>query len=119
MKSVIRTAADGPELLQLVGRPMPEPDAGWTAGVDLGGRVGAAQQYTLAPDRHAVSLPDHAPFELGTALGVTALTTHRALTVHDGGPGRIAPGTLRGATVLVAAGAGAVGNAAIQLSRWA
>ncbi|KOG42367.1 NADPH:quinone reductase [Streptomyces decoyicus] len=80
---------------------------------------GTAQQYTLVPDRHAVALPDHAPFELGAALGVPALTAHRALTVHDGGPGRIAPGTLRGTTVLVAGGAGAVGNAAVQLARWA
>ncbi|MFK8911703.1 NADPH:quinone reductase [Streptomyces sp. YS-3] len=80
---------------------------------------GTAQQYTLVPDRNAVALPDHAPFELGAALGIPALTGHRALTVHDGGPGRIAPGTLRGATVLVAGGAGAVGNAAIQLARWA
>lgn len=80
---------------------------------------GTAQQYTLVPDRHAVALPDHAPFELGAALGIPALTAHRALTVHDGGPGRIAPGTLEGLTVLVAGGAGAVGNAAIQLARWA
>ncbi|MEW2294680.1 NADPH:quinone reductase [Streptomyces sp. NPDC006743] len=80
---------------------------------------GTAQQYTLVPDRHAVGLPDHAPFELGAALGVPALTAHRALTVHEGGPARIAPGTLRGSTVMVAGGAGAVGNAAIQLARWA
>ncbi|ATL32336.1 NADPH:quinone reductase [Streptomyces formicae] len=80
---------------------------------------GTAQQYTLVPDRQAVALPDHAPFELGASLGIPALTAHRALTVHDGGPGRIAPDSLRGVTVLVAGGAGAVGNAAIQLARWA
>ncbi|MER7985282.1 NADPH:quinone reductase [Streptomyces noursei] len=80
---------------------------------------GTAQQYTLVPDRHAVALPDHAPFDLGAALGIPALTAHRALTVHDGGPGHLAPGALRGATVLVAGGAGAVGNAAVQLARWA
>ncbi|MFD7919864.1 NADPH:quinone reductase [Streptomyces sp. NPDC059740] len=80
---------------------------------------GTAQQYTLVPDRHAVPLPDHASFDLGAALGIPALTAHRALTVHDGGPGRIAPGSLRGVTVLVAGGAGAVGNAAVQLACWA
>lgn len=57
---------------------------------------GTAQQYTLVPDRNAVALPDHTPFELGAALGIPALTAHRALTVHDGGPGRFAPGSLRG-----------------------
>ncbi|MFJ9209907.1 NADPH:quinone reductase [Streptomyces sp. NPDC102264] len=175
MKCVVRTAAGGPEVLQLVERPVPEPGPGevrvrvhisgvnptdWRSrrralppGMDeqvphqdgagvidavgpqvdparIGQRVwiweaawerpwGTAQQYTLVPDRHAVALPDHAPFELGAALGVPALTAHRALTVHDGGPGRIAPGSLRGATVLVAGGAGAVGNAAVQLARWA
>lgn len=175
MKSVIRAAAGGPEVLQLVERPVPEPGPGevrvrvhvsgvnptdWRsrrralppgmneqvphqdgAGVidavgpqvdpsRVGQRVwlweaawerpwGTAQQYTLVPDRHAVALPDHAPFELGAALGIPALTAHRALTVHDGGPGRVAPGTLTGATVLVAGGAGAVGNAAVQLAVWA
>ncbi|MFF1375773.1 NADPH:quinone reductase [Streptomyces sp. NPDC058308] len=175
MKSVIRAAAGGPEVLRLVERPVPEPGPGevrvrvhvsgvnptdWRSrrralppGMDeqvphqdgagvivavgprvdparVGQRVwlweaawerpwGTAQQYTLVLDQHAVALPDHAPFELGAALGIPALTAHRALTVHDGGPGRIAPGSLRDATVLVAGGAGAVGNAAIQLARWA
>ncbi|MFE3601510.1 NADPH:quinone reductase [Streptomyces sp. NPDC059142] len=175
MKSVVRTAAGGPEVLQFVERPVPEPGPGevrvrvhvsgvnptdWRSrrralppgmdeqvphqdgagtidavgpGVDparAGQRVwlweaawerpwGTAQQYTLVRDDHAVALPDHAPFELGAALGIPALTAHRALTVHDGGPGRIAPGTLRDTTVLVAGGAGAVGNAAVQLARWA
>ncbi len=175
MKSVIRTTAGGPEVLQLVERPVPRPGPGevqvrmhvsgvnptdWRsrrralppgmteqvphqdgAGVieavgrqvdpaRVGKRVwiweaawerpwGTAQQYTLVPDRHAVDLPDHASFELGASLGIPALTAHRTLTVHDGGPGHLAPGALRGATVLVAGGAGAVGNAAIQLARWA
>ena len=37
----------------------------------------------------------------------------------DAGPHRLAPGALAGRVVLVAGGAGAVGNAAIQLARWA
>jgi NADPH2:quinone reductase len=79
---------------------------------------GTAQEYVVIPWRHAVPLPDHASFELGASLGIPALTAHRCLTVHDGGPARLGPGTLRGQTVLVAGGAGAVGNAAIQLARW-
>ena len=35
-----------------------------------------------------------------------------------GGPAAARPGTLQGRTVLVSGGAGAVGNAAIQLARW-
>ncbi|MFE0026473.1 NADPH:quinone reductase [Amycolatopsis sp. NPDC059021] len=175
MKAVVRTAAGGPEVFELVERPVPEPGPGevrvrvhvsgvnptdWRsrqrdlpdglseqvphqdgAGVidavgpdvdpdRIGQRVwlweaawqrawGTAQQYTLVPDRQAVALPGHASFELGASAGIPALTAHRALTVADGGPARIAPGTLRDVTVLVAGGAGAVGNAAIQLAHWA
>ncbi|NYI05460.1 NADPH:quinone reductase [Allostreptomyces psammosilenae] len=80
---------------------------------------GTAQEYVVLPERQAVPLPDGASFELGASLGIPALTAHRALTVLDGGPTRLAPGALAGRTVLVAGGAGAVGNAAIQLARWA
>lgn len=46
------------------------------------------------------------------------LTAHRCLTVTEDGPSRLGPGTMKGRLVLVAGGAGAVGNAAIQLARW-
>jgi NADPH:quinone reductase len=48
-----------------------------------------------------------------------ATAVHRALTVAEDGPARLRPTALEGRTVLVAGGAGAVGNAAIQLARWA
>ena len=44
---------------------------------------------------------------------------YRALTVTEDGPTRLQPNALDATTVLVAGGAGAVGNAAIQLARWA
>jgi NADPH:quinone reductase len=77
---------------------------------------GTAQEYVVLPARQAVPLPDGASFELGANLGIPALTAHRCLTPQEE---RLAPGTLAGRTVLVAGGAGAVGNAAIQLARWA
>jgi NADPH2:quinone reductase len=80
---------------------------------------GTAQEYITVPAAQAVPLPEGAGFELGASIPIPAITAHRALTVADGGPDRIAPGTLDGRTVLVAGGAGAVGNAAIQLARWA
>ena len=46
------------------------------------------------------------------------ITAHRCLTVTEEGPDRLGPGTLTDRVVLVAGGAGAVGNAAIQLARW-
>ena len=47
------------------------------------------------------------------------LTAHRALTVAEGAPRRLAPKALDGFIVLVTGGAGAVGHATIQLARWA
>ena len=80
---------------------------------------GTAQEFVVLPARQAVPLPGDASFELGASLGIPALTAHRCLTVAEGGPDRLVPGALAGRTVLVAGGAGAVGNAAIQLARWA
>ncbi len=79
---------------------------------------GTAQEYAVVPARHVVFLPDVASFDLGASLGIPFLTAHRCLTVNEDGPVRLGPGTLEGRTVLVAGGAGAVGNAAIQLARW-
>jgi NADPH:quinone reductase len=79
---------------------------------------GTAQEYAVVPSRHVALLPDVASFDLGASLGVPFLTAHRCLTVTEDGPSRLGPGTLEGRTVLVAGGAGAVGNAAIQLARW-
>ncbi len=79
---------------------------------------GTAQEYAIVPARQVVTLPDIASFDLGAALGIPFMTAHRALTVTEDGPRRLGPGTLDGRTVLVAGGAGAVGNAAIQLARW-
>jgi NADPH2:quinone reductase len=57
-------------------------------------------------------------FQLGASLGIPFLTAHRCLTLAESLPDRLGPGTLNGRTVLVQGGAGAVGNAAIQLARW-
>lgn len=79
---------------------------------------GTAQDYAVVPARHVVLLPDTASFDLGASLGVPFLTAHRCLTANEDGPTRLEPGALEGRTVLVSGGAGAVGNAAIQLARW-
>ena len=63
-------------------------------------------------------LPVGASWDLGASLGVPAVTAHRALTAGEDVT-RLAPGSMSGMWVLVAGGAGAVGNAAIQLARWA
>ena len=100
------------------------------SGVSVGDRVwtmlaqhtrpgGTAQELVVLPRQHVVPLPDGASYDLGASLGVPAVTAHRALTTSEDGPDRLSPGALAGRTVLVAGGAGAVGNAAIQLAAWA
>jgi NADPH2:quinone reductase len=99
------------------------------AGLAVGDRVwlllaqrekahGTAAEFTVQAAAHVVPLPDDASYDLGASLGVPAVTAHRALTSAEFGPSRLGPGTMQGMTVLVAGGAGAVGNAAIQLARW-
>ena len=80
---------------------------------------GTAQEFTVVPAERAFLLPAGADFELGASIGIPAVTAHRALTVAEDGPARLRPGALGGRTILVAGGAGAVGNAAVQLARWA
>ncbi|MEU7757282.1 NADPH:quinone reductase [Micromonospora sp. NPDC049101] len=79
---------------------------------------GTAAEYTLVPVRQAVRL-GAASFEVGAALGIPFLTAHRCLTAGEFMPDTLRAGALADHTVLVQGGAGAVGNAAIQLARWA
>lgn len=80
--------------------------------------TGTAQESVVVPATRTVRLADGASYDVGASLGVPAMTAHRALTVHEDGPGRLEPGALDGRVVLVTGGAGAVGHAAIQLARW-
>ncbi|BAL88530.1 putative alcohol dehydrogenase [Actinoplanes missouriensis 431] len=94
-------------------------DRVWVMLAAHGSPYGTAAEHTIVPAAHALPLPEGTSFDTGAALGVPAVTAHRALTVAEGGPSRLEPGALDGRTVLVAGGAGAVGHAAIQLARWA
>jgi NADPH2:quinone reductase len=89
----------------------------WLYLAQHGSPYGTAAEYTVVPAARAVRMPAAVPFELGASLGVPAVTAHRALTA--GPVERLAPGAFAGQHVLVQGGAGAVGNAAIQLATWA
>jgi len=69
---------------------------------------GTAAEYVCLSETQAVPLPDSASFDVGASLGIPALTAHRTL---------FADGPIDDATIVVTGGAGAVGNAAIQLGR--
>ena len=73
-----------------------------------GRRWGTAAQWTVVPSRQAVRLPDEVSYDVGAGLGIPAMTAWHCL---------FADGTLDGQSVLVAGGAGAVGNAAVALAR--
>ena len=70
----------------------------------------ARQVVPLRATRRSTSAP---------AWASRSLTAHRCLTVGEDVPDRLGAGRAGGQTVLVQGGAGAVGNAAIQLARWA
>lgn len=93
-------------------------DRVWLILAQHGRPIGTAAEYTVQPSDRVIHLPAGASFDLGASLGVPAVTAHRALTASEDGPDRLGRGTLDGTVVLVAGGAGAVGNAAIQLARW-
>src|SRR5215467_9170763 len=82
----------------------------WCYGAQSYRPFGTAAQYTVVPLKQVVVLPEGVPLEQGACLGIPGITAHRA--VHVGGP-------LKGKTVLVQGGAGAVGACAVQLAHQA
>ena len=113
---------DGSGVVDAVGPDVTDLAVGdrvWTVLAQHTRPGGTAQEQVVLPLAHVVPLPEAASYDLGASLGVPAVTAHRALTTSEDGPDRLAPGALAAMTVLVAGGAGAVGNAAIQLARWA
>ena len=113
---------DGAGTVDAVGEGVPPSRTGervWMFLAAAGRPTGTAAEYAVVPADRAVPLPADVSLEAGAALGVPALTAHRALTVSEDGPARLRPGALKDRVVLAAGGAGAVGHAVIQLARWA
>lgn len=113
---------DGAGVVETVGANVTHLEPGdrvWLWLIAFKRLEGTAQEFATVPAELVRKLPDTASLELGASLGVPFITAHHALTSRRGGPRRLAPGVLDGVTVLVAGGAGAVGNAAIQLATWA
>ena len=112
---------DGAGVVEAVGPGVPEAWLGldvWLFEAAFKRRWGTSSEHTLVRQTHLATLPDGASHDLGASLGIPFITAHRCLTVSEEGPLRLGPGTLQGRTILVSGGAGAVGNAAIQLARW-
>jgi NADPH2:quinone reductase len=102
---------DGAGVIEAVGDGVDPGRVGervWLWFAAAGRRWGTAAEWTALPARQASPLPDGASFELGAMLGVPAMTAHHCL---------FSDGPVRGQTVLVAGGAGAVGHFAIELAK--
>jgi NADPH:quinone reductase len=69
---------------------------------------GTAAEFITLPARQAVPLPANVAMEAGACLGIPAYTGYQAVELAGIG---------EGSTVLIAAGAGAVGHYAIQLAK--
>ncbi|MCC9198273.1 NADPH:quinone reductase [Arthrobacter sp. zg-Y820] len=113
---------DGAGVVDAVGDGVTGPQVGdrvWVYLAAHGRPTGTAQEFAVLPADRAVPLPESIGFDVAASLGVPAMTAHRALTVHEFGPSRLAPDALVGRMVLVQGGAGAVGHAAIQFAVWA
>jgi NADPH2:quinone reductase len=114
---------DGAGVVDELGAGVDRFSVGDRVWVTLAGALnpasGTAQEYTVVRADRAFALPAWADFDLGAGIGIPGVTAHRALTVGENGTTRLYPGALGDRSVLVAGGAGAVGNAAIQLARWA
>lgn len=105
--------SDGAGVIEAVGTNVSPARVGervWLWNAQFGRPFGTAAEYIALPSVQAVHLPDNADFEAGACLGIPALTAHYAL---------FADGAIRGQTVLITGGAGAVGHATIQLAKWA
>ena len=112
---------DGAGVIEAVGRgvdPVLVGERVWIWEAAWQRPWGTAAEYTTVPVRQVKRLGPTS-FDLGASLGIPFLTAHRCLTVGETMPGHLDVGILTDRVVLVQGGAGAVGNAAIQLARWA
>lgn len=104
--------SDGAGVIEAIGPGVHPARLGQRVWLFRGGaavpNMGTAATFCVVQDHQAPPLPDHVPFTLGATLGVPGLTANAALFMD----GELRPGT----AVLVHAGAGAVGNAAIRFA---
>jgi len=103
---------DGAGIIDAVGAGVDPGRVGepvWLYHAAAGRPTGTAAQYVCVPSAQAIRLPAGIPMGQAAGIGIPFITAHRCL---------FADGDVSGLTVLVTGGAGAVGNAAVQLARW-
>ena len=105
--------SDGAGTIDRVGAGVPEARIGervWLWNTQYQRPFGTAADYAVVPAAQAVPLPPTISFAEGACLGVPAMTAWHAVML-DGAD------ALKGSTILVAGGAGAVAHYAIQFAK--
>jgi NADPH:quinone reductase len=103
--------SDGAGTIDLVGEAVPTTRVGervWVWNAQWKRPFGTAAGYVTLPAPQAVPLPEDVDFEIGACLGIPAMTAFHAVALAD---------SWAGSTLLVAGGAGAVANYAIQFAK--
>lgn len=104
--------SDGAGTIDAVGDGVPESRVAervWVWNAAWGRPDGTAAELVVLPAEQAVPLPSNVTdLAIGACLGIPALTAYHAVHVDRG---------VRGRSVLVAGGAGAVGHYAVQMAR--
>lgn len=108
---VVIPHSDGAGTIDRVGADVPSGRLGervWLWNAQFGRPFGTAAEYCVVPNEQAVRLPDDVDFAAGACLGVPAMTAFHAIAFD---------GPVRGQTILVQGGAGAVAHYAIQFAK--
>ncbi|BBB14201.1 NADPH:quinone reductase [Novosphingobium flavum] len=103
--------SDGSGVIDAVGEGVDPARIGervWVFNTAWGRTTGTAAEYVVVPENFTAPLHPDISFEIGACLGIPASTALHALTLN---------GDVRGKSVLVAGGAGAVGHYAVQFAR--
>jgi NADPH2:quinone reductase len=103
--------SDGAGEIERVGEGVPASRVGervWVWNGQWRRPFGTAAESIVLPAEQAVPLPAQTSLDAGACLGIPAFTAYQAVELAD---------AKEGATILVAAGAGAVGHYAIQLAK--
>ena len=105
--------SDGAGVIDQVGDDVPKSRIGervWLWNGQWKRAFGTAAEFIALPKKQAVKLPDNVSFEEGACLGIPAMTAHHAVVLA---------GAMKGTTLLVSGGAGAVSQYIIQFARLA
>lgn len=103
--------SDGAGIIDDVGDGVPQGRVGervWIWNGQWKRPFGTAAEAIVLPSALAVALPERVSFEEGACLGIPAMTAYHAVALAN---------PSQGGTVLVAGGAGAVGQYAIQFAK--